>query len=323
MLVDEVEINLKGGDGGDGIVSFKNALMELGPTGGNGGSGGDVYLVGVSDLGALRQFRHKKRFAAESGKVGSNRNQDGANGGDLELRVPVGTSAYNHDLKETQEITKVGEKILVAHGAHGGYGNAHFKSSTNVTPRESSTGHKAREFSFRLELKLIADVGLVGLPNAGKSSLLNALTNSQSKVANYQFTTLEPYLGSFYGLILADIPGLIEGASSGKGLGTKFLRHIARCRVLFHLISCETEDPARDYKTIRQELSTYDPELSKKVEYVFLSKTDMVDEEKLKELEKALGGEVKKIHRLSILDDEQLKQVKNLLSEIQRSVSSL
>ena len=317
MLIDEVKIKLRGGHGGDGIASFKNALMERGPTGGNGGNGGDVYVVGITDLGALRQFRHKKNFAAENGRTGSNRGQDGANGGDLILNVPVGTVVRNLDLKQDHEITKIGEKFLIAHGAHGGFGNAHFKSSTNVTPRQASPGHKAREFEVVLELKLIADVGLVGLPNAGKSSLLNSITSAQSKVANYHFTTLEPHLGTYYGLILADIPGLIEGASEGKGLGTKFLRHISRCRVLFHLISCETQDPVRDYKTIRNELKTYDKALAEKPEYVFLSKTDEVEGKRLKELALQLKKSVKNVYELSIIGDGGLDDVKEALKKVQ------
>ncbi|MBI4054358.1 MAG: GTPase ObgE [Candidatus Doudnabacteria bacterium] len=316
MLIDEVRIKVKGGDGGNGIASFKNAKMEQGPTGGDGGSGGDVFLEGVSDLLALRQFRHKKNFSGKSGENGSNRRQDGAGGEDLILKVPVGTVAHNLDLKEDYEITKVGERLLIAHGARGGHGNFYFRSSTNITPRQFEYGHKAREFSFQFELKLIADVGFIGLPNVGKSSLLNALTRAQSKVANYHFTTLEPYLGAYYDLILADIPGLIEGASGGRGLGVKFLRHVARCTALFHLISCESSDPAADYQVVRSELEKFDPELVKKSEYLFLTKTDLVGraeaEKKLKLLERINPDSF----GLSILDPHSLQGVKKILNQI-------
>jgi len=317
MLIDEVKIKIKGGDGGNGVASFKNTKMSLGPTGGDGGNGGDVYILAVSDLGALRQFRHKKRFAAENGTPGSFRNRDGANGEDMILKVPVGTVVKNLDLNETYELTKINEKILVAHGASGGYGNFHFRSSTNISPRQWQPGHKAREFEFYLELKLIADVGLIGFPNAGKSSLINHLTASKSRVANYHFTTLEPYLGSYYGLILADIPGLIEGASEGRGLGTKFLRHVARCKVLFHLVSSESDDLAKDYKVIKEELKKYSPELTKKDEYVFLSKSDLVDNKqigsKISELEKVSG---KKVLPITIENDTSLKPVRDILTKL-------
>lgn len=316
MLIDEVKLKIKGGNGGSGVVSYKNAMMERGPTGGDGGKGGDVYLEGVSDLSALRQFRHEKAFAAESGQAGSNRNRKGADGGDLVLRVPVGTVARNLDLATDYEVTKVGQRLLIAHGAAGGFGNAHFKSATNITPRQFSPGHKAREFEFFFELKLIADVGLIGLPNAGKSSLLNELTAARSKVANYQFTTLEPNLGAYYELILADIPGLIEGASGGKGLGDKFLRHIARCSALFHLISCESEDVLKDYKTIREELGKFDPELLKKTEYVFLSKSDLLAPEEVRKAERSLKKLKIAAAPLSIVDDQALARVKKLLSRI-------
>jgi len=316
MFIDEVNLKIKGGDGGNGIASFKNALMEKGPTGGDGGKGGDVFLEGVSDLSALRQFRHKRGFAAESGRDGSNRDQKGGDGQDLVLKVPVGTVAKNLELKTVYEITKVGARVLVAHGASGGYGNAHFRSSTNISPRQFSPGHKAREFSFSFELKLIADVGLIGLPNAGKSSLLNELTAAQSRVANYHFTTLEPHLGAYYDLILADIPGLIEGASGGKGLGTKFLRHISRCSALFHLVSCESEDVLKDYQIIRQELGEFDKSLLEKTEYVFLSKSDTVTQAQLARAEKGLKRIKLKPEKLSVLDDASIARVKKILNRI-------
>lgn len=316
MLIDEVKIRIKGGNGGDGITSFKNPKMSFGPTGGNGGNGGSVYLVGVSDLGALRAFRHKKSFKAESGTGGGNNKKDGANGADLTLKVPVGTVIRNLDLGEDVEITKIDQRILITHGAHGGYGNFYFRSSTNIYPKKFTPGHRAKEFEFLFELKLIADVGLVGLPNVGKSSLLNQLTSAKSRVANYHFTTLEPNLGSYYGLILADIPGLIEGASVGRGLGQKFLRHIARCETIFHLISSESQDVAKDYKVIKEELRNFDKELNEKQEYLFLSKSDLDTKDGIKEKLKKLKKLNKNARVISINDKESMEGVEKILREI-------
>ncbi|MBX4190376.1 GTPase ObgE, partial [Candidatus Parcubacteria bacterium] len=240
MLIDDITIKVVAGKGGDGTVAFNKNMMSLGPTGATGGHGGDVYVEGISDLGALTRLRNAKVFKAGDGEVGGRQYNDGPDGEDLIIKVPVGTVIHNLDLKTDQEITKIGEKIQIARGGRGGKGNFHFRSSTNTSPRQFKEGLPGEKYQVRLELKLIADVGLIGLPNAGKSSLLNELTRANSKVANYPFTTLEPHLGVYYDLILADIPGIIEGASEGKGLGIKFLRHVERTKVLFHLISSET-----------------------------------------------------------------------------------
>src|SRR3989344_5869673 len=224
--------------------------MSLGPTGTRGGNGGSIYFEGVSDLGALGQFRFKKKLEAENGAPGRGQFRDGEAGEDLILKVPVGTVIHNLTTEKDTEITKTRERVLVAKGGFGGKGNFHFRSSTNTTPKQFQPGLPGERFDFRLELKLIADVGLVGLPNAGKSALLNELTMAKAKVANYPFTTLEPNLGVYYDLILADIPGLIEGASAGKGLGIKFLRHIERTKILFHLVSAESENPLKDYYAV-------------------------------------------------------------------------
>ena len=230
--------------------------------------------------------------------------------------MPVGTSVTNEDTGFKDEILKVGQRILVAGGGIGGRGNYKFRSSTNTTPMEFEPGKSGDSALYKLELKLIADVGLIGLPNAGKSSLLNELTKARSKVANYPFTTLEPHLGSYYGTTLADIPGLIEGASEGKGLGVKFLKHIERTDMFFHLVSCESDDVVRDYQTVRHELESYDPKLSEKKEQVFLTKSDMLApaelEKKLKELKKIKVAALP----LSILDPESLKRVEKMLNAI-------
>lgn len=316
MLIDEAIIKVEAGNGGKGAVAFNRNLKSLGPAGGSGGKGASIYFEGVSNLNALDQFRHKKNIKAENGADGKRQFCDGPNGSDLVLKVPVGTVIRKIEKGEIEEVLKIGEKILIAKGGLGGKGNFHFRSSKNTTPRQFQEGLPGEQFTIRIELKLIADVGLIGLPNAGKSSLLNELTRAKSKVANYPFTTLEPNLGVYYELILADIPGLIEGASTGKGLGIKFLRHIERTKILFHLISAESESPAKDYKIIKNELEKYNKELIKKTEYIFLSKSDTMPAEEIENKITAL----KKIHRnvfpISIYDWDSLEKVKKILNKI-------
>ncbi len=316
MLIDDVTVRIRGGHGGRGVVGWNKIKGNIGPTGSNGGEGGSVYLEGVSDLSTLMQFRYKKSVKAENGEQGTTRLRDGADGDDLVLKIPVGTVITNLDTKWTHEITKVGERVLVAKGGHRGRGNYRFRSSTNTSPYESEVGKEGDNFSFRLELKMIADIGLIGLPNAGKSSLLNTLTGAKAKIGNYAFTTLEPSLGTYYDLILADIPGLIEGASGGKGLGTKFLRHIERTRTLFHLISAESEDVLRDYNIIREELGAYNPQMLEKDEYVLLTKTDMVDADTVAKQLKALKKVSKHTLAISIIDDESMAALKKLLNTL-------
>ena len=320
MLIDDVTIRISAGKGGKGAVAFNKNMMSLGPAGGSGGKGGSVWAEGVSDLSALGQFRYKKEFAAEDGQEGRSQFRDGHDGKDLVLKVPVGTVAHNLTTGEDVEIERTGAdaRILLAKGGNGGKGNFLFRSSRNTSPKQSQPGLPGESFEFRLELKFIADVGFVGLPNVGKSSLLNELTNAQSKVANYPFTTLEPHLGVYYDLILADIPGLIEGSSEGKGLGTRFLRHIERTRTLFHFISAESESPAADYKTIRKELGAYNKTLLKKPERLFLTKSDAVPPADLKKKLAALRRIDKGAIAVSILDDESVAKVKKLLNGIER-----
>lgn len=316
MLIDDVTIKVQAGNGGRGGVYFNKNLMALGPTGGRGGNGGSVYLEGVSDLGALKQFRYKKEIVADDGENGKKQLNDGTAGKDIILKVPVGTVIHNLTRKTDKEVTKIGEKVLIAEGGFGGHGNYHFRSGKNTSPRQFQSGIPGEKFAVRLELKLIADVGLIGLPNAGKSSLLNALTNANSRVANYPFTTLEPHLGVYYDLVLADIPGLIEGASAGKGLGTKFLRHAERTKVLFHLISAESDDPLRDYYVIIKELMAYNEELVKKPEYVFISKSDTVDSQSIKNKTMDLKKIGRPIKIISIHDFESMEEVKKILNKI-------
>jgi GTPase len=317
MLIDDVRIRISAGHGGKGSVAFNKTKMNLGPAGGSGGKGGSVYAEGVSDLSALGQFRFKKEFAADDGQMGRDKFRDGHDGKDMILKIPVGTILHNLTTGEDVEIEHTGERVLIAKGGNGGKGNFLFRSSRNTTPKQSQPGLEGQSFDYRLELKFIADVGFVGLPNVGKSSLLNELTNANSKVANYAFTTLEPSLGTYYELILADIPGLIEGSSTGKGLGIKFLRHIERTKTLFHFISAESPDPVADYKTIRAELGAYNKALLKKPEYLFLTKSDVVDEKELKAKLAKLKKIDPKVIAISIIDEESVKKVQKILNGIQ------
>lgn len=316
MLIDNITIKLKAGNGGRGAVAFNRNKMMLGPVGGNGGKGGDIYFESISDLSALSQFRNKKDIKTDDGGNGRGDFVDGTDGKDIILKVPIGTVITNLTNGEVKEIINSGDKILVAKGGYGGKGNFHYRSSTNTRPKQFGPGRPGDEFTVNLALKLIADVGLIGLPNAGKSSLLNELTAAKSKVANYAFTTLEPNLGTYYELILADIPGLIEGASKGKGLGIKFLQHIERTKTLFHLISAESDNVVRDYKIVRNELKKYNKELLKKDEYLFLSKYDTISDKEVKKKLTLLKKLNKKVFAISIHDEEAIKNVREILNKI-------
>lgn len=318
MLIDDVKIKVKAGHGGRGAVAFNKNLMSLGPAGGSGGHGGSIFTLGTSDLSALNHFQHKKVFEAEDGLYGRDQFKDGHDGQDLILKVPVGTVINNLTTGETREITKIGERAILAKGGNGGKGNFHFRSSTNTSPKQFQPGLPGEEFEYQLELKLIADVGFIGFPNVGKSSLLNILTRAQSKVANYPFTTLEPNLGVYYELILADIPGLIEGSSTGKGLGFKFLRHIERTKILFHFISAESEDPVKDYKAIRKELDNFNKALLKKPEHIFLSKSDVVLETEAKKKLARLKKIDSTAAAITILDEKTLEPLKKILNSIKK-----
>lgn len=310
MLIDHITLTVKAGSGGTGVVRWRRekGIPFGGPAGGDGGKGGDVYFRVVRDIQALSTYKHKTDWEAETGEAGQKRSMHGSYGKDLYLNIPLGAVIYNREYDKTYECMEEGQEILVLRGGKGGLGNEKFKSATNRTPEEFTKGDPGEFATFDIELRLIADVGIIGLPNAGKSSLVNALTNASAKVGDYPFTTLEPNLGAYYGYVLADIPGLIEGASEGKGLGHKFLRHITRTRVLVHLVSAENDDVALVYKTIRDELGKFDKALLDRQEVVVLSKVDTVDEAtrktKYKELKKASGGEVLE---LSLFEDEKVK----------------
>lgn len=316
MLIDDVKIKISAGHGGKGAVAFNTNLKSLGPTGGSGGKGGSVYGVGVSDLGALWQFRFKKEFFAEDGRDGRGQFLDGRDGRDLILKLPIGTVAHNLTNGAEINFEKIDELVLLAKGGIGGKGNFQFRSSRNTTPKQAQPGLPGDNFALRLELKFIADIGFVGFPNVGKSSLLNKLTSARSKVANYPFTTLEPHLGAYYELILADIPGLIEGSSSGKGLGIKFLRHIERTHLLFHFISSESPHPLKDYQTIRQELGAWNSALLKKPERLFLTKSDLATPKELNQKLSALKKIDPHVIAISMNDPESIKNVEKILNHI-------
>jgi GTPase len=304
MFIDQVEIHVKSGKGGDGVVHFRKEkyVPRGGPDGGDGGRGGNVILEVRPTLNTLN-FRHKERFVADSGRPGAKQNMSGHSGEDLVIYIPPGTVVYEIPDQQTDggipplllgDLTQPGQRLTVCKGGRGGRGNTHFKSSINQVPRTAEKGEPAEEKRLKLELKLIADIGLVGVPNAGKSTLLTALTNAKPRIASYPFTTLEPNLGvaeidDETTVVLADIPGLIEGASQGAGLGHEFLRHIQRTRVLIHLLDGLSPDPVADYSQINSELSLFDPGLGKKPQIVALNKIDQPEvQERLPEIKKEM-----------------------------------
>ncbi|MFA7315901.1 MAG: GTPase ObgE [Candidatus Paceibacterota bacterium] len=310
MFIDEIKFFAQAGRGGDGVVRWRREkfIDKGGPNGGDGGRGGSVIAVAVQDIHLLSKYKHKKSFKADRGDDGAGGSRHGKDGKDLIIELPVGSVITNVESGGSVSLDTVGQRELLLKGGFGGFGNEQFKTSINTTPTKATKGKLGEEGNFKIELQLFAEIGLVGLPNAGKSSLLNAVTNAQAKIGSYQFTTLDPNLGDFYGHIIADIPGLIEGASEGKGLGIKFLRHIKRTKTLMHLVSLENEKPLDVYKKIRKELGAYDKSLLEKEEIIVLTKTDVVEDPKIiekrkKEFEK-LGNP---ILTLSLYDDASVK----------------
>ncbi len=318
-FVDEVTIQAFSGKGGDGVVRWLRTKSKArgGPSGGDGGRGGDVVIVGVRDLAALAHYRYEKKFHAEDGEAGKGELKQGKNGEPAILKVPVGTTVQLIETGEEHEVTKEDEEIVLFRGGRGGLGNARFKSSTHQNPFEQTPGKSGKGGDIKLTLKIIADAGLVGLPNAGKSSLLNALTRAKSKVGAYEFTTLAPSLGDFYGRILADIPGLIEGASTGKGLGIKFLKHVERTGILLHLVAADQEDPLAAYQEVRHELEAFGHGLGDKHEIIVLSKTDLVSPEEMEVKKQLFANETgKQIRSVSVMEPESIKEFSDTLSKL-------
>ncbi|MDB5195551.1 MAG: GTPase Obg [Parcubacteria group bacterium] len=316
-LIDQITLHATAGRGGDGVIRWLHikGTEKGGPAGGDGGRGGDIIIEGVRDLGVLAQYRFNKKFRAEHGFPGEQNNRHGADGKDVVIKVPVGTLAKNTTTKEVVEILEEGHREVIFKGGPGGFGNAHYKSSINQNPYEASKGKNGAAGDIEISLKLIADVGLIGFPNAGKSSLLNELTNARSKVANYAFTTLDPHLGDFYGYIIADLPGIIEGASTGKGLGSRFLKHIERTKFLVHLVSADQDDLAGAYRAIRNELESFGRGLAEKPELVVLSKIDLLEPAALKAALATLKEVVgKEVQPLSILDPDLVKGLSDRLA---------
>ncbi len=293
MFVDQVQLRVTAGKGGDGLTSFRREryVAKGGPDGGDGGIGGSIIFRAENNVNTLGAFRHHQIIKAVDGENGKRRRQHGRNGEDAIVRVPVGTVVYEGEEK-LADLTEVGQTAVLASGGRGGFGNAHFTSSVRQAPRIAELGEAGEEKQLNLELKLIADVGLVGLPNAGKSTFISVVSSAKPEIADYPFTTLTPHLGvadiDGDSLLIADIPGLIEGASQGKGLGDEFLRHIERTAVILHLIDATQEDPVQAYKTIQRELQDYRVDLSQKPQLVLLTKADLLDAQKLKLHSKAL-----------------------------------
>ena len=317
-FIDEAKVFIKSGDGGDGCLSFRREkYIEFGgPDGGNGGRGGNIYVQGVKGLNTLVDFRFQKHFRAKKGVHGAGRKRNGAAGKDIILKLPLGTQIYEDD--ELIEDIVSTNKILLFEGGKGGLGNTNFKSSTNRAPRKITLGEKGYEADVVFKLKLIADTGLIGLPNAGKSSFMKKLTAAKTKVGDYPFTTIVPKLGVMRKgdseKIIADIPGLIEGAHTGTGLGFQFLRHIERCTSIIHILDVAEENVVSNYKTIRNELKSYNVDLKNKPEIVVLNKSDLLENEDIKKVKKSLMKITKnKVYIISTITNEGIDELKQVI----------
>ena len=317
-FLDQVKIYIKAGNGGDGSPSFRREkFIEYGgPDGGDGGNGGSVVLKAERNLNTLIDYRYQQHHKAKRGDNGSGQNRTGKGGDDLILKVPLGTQVFEEDNKTLiYDFVKIGEEFVAAAGGKGGLGNTRFKSSTNRAPKKFTKGTLGEEFTIWLQLKTIADIGIIGLPNAGKSSLLAAMTNANPKIANYQFTTLNPNLGvATYDdkeITIADIPGLIEGAHKGTGLGTQFLKHVERCKSLLHMIDITNDNIKKSYNQVKNELKNYSAKLSKKKELIILNKTDLIDKKKVKEIVNNFSKNTKsEVITMSTLEKKTISKIK-------------
>ena len=317
-FLDQVKIYVKAGNGGDGSPSFRREkFIEYGgPDGGDGGKGGSIILKSERNLNTLIDYRYQQHHKAERGENGMGQNRTGKSGEDLILKVPMGTQVFEEDNKTLiYDFTKPGEEFVAANGGRGGLGNTRFKSSTNRAPKKFTKGALGEDFIIWLQLKTIADIGIIGLPNAGKSSLLASITNATPKIANYQFTTLNPNLGvASYDnkeITIADIPGLIEGAHEGTGLGIQFLKHIERCKTILHLIDITVNDIEIAYNQVRNELLSYSPDLIKKKELIVLNKVDLIEEELVKEITSSFSKKINgEIVLLSTLEKKSISKIK-------------
>ncbi len=320
MFVDELEIYAKAGDGGNGVVRWLRAkfISHGGPAGGNGGRGGDVFVRAVRDLNILSKYTGAKKFIAVNGENGQSKSMYGKASNDLYIDVPIGSIITDVQRERVYELFEEGAVEKILKGGAGGLGNEHFKSSVNRSPQEATEGKKGEEGVFKIELSLVVDVGLIGLPNAGKSTLLNAFTNASSPVGAYAFTTVEPHLGALFGYVLADIPGLIEGAAEGKGLGHKFLRHVTRTKMLLHLVSLEDEDPFAAYSVVRNELTKFDARLLEKDEWIILTKKDLVNQAKIDAVVQRID---KNENRVFVISAQTGEGVKNLRDELVKKLS--
>jgi GTP-binding protein len=311
MLVDNITLMVKAGNGGNGAATLKP--FKGGPDGGNGGSGGNICFAGSTNITDLREFRYKKKIVAKHGGDGARKQKNGRKAENITTLIPLGTKVTDVATGDSIEITEIDKSMLIAQGGHGGRGNINFKSSVNQTPKTAEKGEPGQERELRLELRLIAEIGLIGLPNAGKSSLLTVLTNARPAVAAYPFTTLDPTIGMLETHPIADIPGLIEGASHGKGLGIDFLRHIEKTKILLHCIDITHENPTAAYKIIREEFKQFDPTLLTKPEYIVLTKTDLADAATVKKVTSLFTKEKKQVLMCSIYNKKSIETLKRTL----------
>ncbi|MCX6782782.1 MAG: Obg family GTPase CgtA [Candidatus Levybacteria bacterium] len=323
MLVDDVNISVKAGNGGNGAISFlRNAITSKGgPDGGNGGNGADVYFIGINDITGLQQFQYKKDIKGDHGVAGGKKNLYGKNAKTLMVKVPIGTLITDLSTNTTYDIQNEGQKILIVKGGKGGRGNNEFKSATVQAPKFAEKGENGEFKKIRLTLKLIADVGLVGLPNAGKSSLLQSVTRASPKIGNYPFTTLEPNLGSMGGIILADIPGLIEGASHGKGLGIQFLKHIEKTQLLLHCIDISENNIIASYEIVNKEFSQYNQLLLQKEEIIVLTKSDLIEDSQVEILKKQI--EIKLNKKVIVTSIKNPLSISLLIKTVKEKVESI